>query len=193
MLCISFSFLVAFFLLSFYNKHISKEFLFLVLSFINNFSCDIPLDVYELFITFAAKYFVMTIKILSAKNFAIKLKATIQASGRLGFTAETATVLDLKSGKFAKFAKDDENNDLYLIIINEGSEDAFSVRESSGYFYVPTKVMFDALGFDYENGNIMFDLVRQPSLDNDLQGQVYRMKQRTLKYRKEKKDDITEP
>ena len=165
----------------------------MILNFINNFSYDIFLDVYELFITFAAKYLVMTIKILSAKNFAIKLKATIQASGRLGFTAETATALDLKSGKFAKFAKDDENNDLYLIIINEGSEDAFSVRESSGYFYVPTKVMFDALGFDYENGNIMFDLVRQPSLDNDLQGQVYRMKQRTLKYRKEKKDDITEP
>ena len=80
----------------------------------------------------------MTIKILSAKNFATKLKATIQASGRLGFTAETATALDLKSGKFAKFAKDDENDELYLIIINEGSEDAFSVRESSGYFYVPT-------------------------------------------------------
>ena len=171
----------------------SKGFLLLALSFINNFSCDIPLDVYELFCTFAAKYFVMTIKILSAKNFATKLKATIQASGRLGFTAETATALDLKSGKFAKFAKDDENDELYLIIINEGSEDAFSVRESSGYFYVPTKVMFDTLGFDYENGNIMFDLVRQPSLDNDLQGQVYRMKQRTIKYKKEKKDDITEP
>ena len=146
-----------------------------------------------MFCTFAAKYFVMTIKILSAKNFATKLKATIQASGRLGFTAETATALDLKSGKFAKFAKDDENDELYLIIINEGSEDAFSVRESSGYFYVPTKVMFDTLGFDYENGNIMFDLVRQPSLDNDLQGQVYRMKQRTIKYKKDKKDDITEP
>ena len=51
----------------------------------------------------------MTIKILSAKNFAIKLKATIQASGRLVFEVETATVLGLKSGKFAKFAQDDKN------------------------------------------------------------------------------------
>ena len=135
----------------------------------------------------------MTITILSAKQFATKLKATIQASGRLGFTSETATALGLASGKFAKFAKDDENNALYLIIINEGSEDAFSIRESSGYYYVPTKVMFDTLGFNYENGNIMFDLVRKPSLDDDLQGQVYRMKQRTIKYKKEKKDDITEP
>ena len=133
----------------------------------------------------------MAIKVLSAKQFATKLKATIQASGRLGFTAETATALGFESGKFAKFAKDDENGNLYLIIINEGSEDAFEIRLSSGYYYISTKVMFDTLGYNYENGNIMFDLVRQPSLDDDLQGQVYFMKQRTNKYRKEK-NDITE-
>ena len=134
----------------------------------------------------------MAITVLSAKQFATKLKATIQASGRLGFTAETATVLGLESGKFAKFAKDDENDSLYLIIINERSEDAFEIRLTSGYYYVPTKVMFDALGFNYENGNIMFDLVRKSSLDDDLQGQVYFMKQRPIK-NKEKKDDIDIP
>ena len=134
----------------------------------------------------------MAITILSAKQFATKLKATIQASGRLGFTAETATALGLESGKFAKFAKDDENDSLYLIIINESNEDAFEIRVSSGYYYVPTKVMFDTLGFNYENGNIMFDLVRQPSLDDDLQGQVYFMKQRQIK-NKDKKNDIEVP
>ena len=134
----------------------------------------------------------MAITILSAKQFATKLKATIQASGRLGFTAETATALGLESGKFAKFAKDDEKESLYLIIINESNEDAFEIRVSSGYYYVPTKVMFDTLGFNYENGNIMFDLVRQPSLDDDLQGQVYYMKQRPIK-NKDKKNDIEVP
>ena len=134
----------------------------------------------------------MAITVVSAKQFATKLKATIQASGRLGFTAETATVLGLESGKFAKFAKDDEKESLYLIIINESNEDAFEIRVSSGYYYVPTKVMFDTLGFNYENGNIMFDLVRQPSLDDDLQGQVYFMKQRQIK-NKDKKNDIEVP
>ena len=134
----------------------------------------------------------MAITVLSAKQFATKLKATIQASGRLGFTAETATVLGLESGKFAKFAKDDENDSLYLVIINEPNEDAFEIRVSSGYYYVPTKVMFDTLGFNYENGNIMFDLVRQPSYDDDLQGQVYYMKQRPIK-NKDKKNDIEVP
>ena len=135
----------------------------------------------------------MSITILSAKQFATKLKATIQASGRLGFTAETATALGFESGKFAKFAKDDENGSLYLIMINERSEDAFEIRVSSGYYYVPTKVMFDTLGFNYENGNIMFDLVRQPSLDDDLQGQVYFMNQRQIKNREKKNDIISDP
>lgn len=136
------------------------------------------------------KNFDMAITIISAKQFATKLKATIQASGRLGFTEDTAKILDLQSGKFAKFAQDDENGVLYLIIINEGSEDAFSIRESSGYFYVPAKQMFDMLGFDYENNNIMFDLIRQSSLDSDLTGQVYLMKQRTNKRKGKKNEEV---
>ena len=151
------------------------------------------MDEKRLFCIFAAKFQIMAINILSAKQFSTKLKATIQASGRLGFTSETANALDFKSKKYAKFAKDDEKDLLYLIIINEESEDAFSIRESSGYFYVPTKVMFDTLGFNYENGNIMFDLVRQPSLDNDLQGQVFYMKQRVIKSKEKKNDTIIEP
>lgn len=135
----------------------------------------------------------MAIKVISAKQFAIKLKATIQASGRLGFTEETAKALDLASGKYAKFAQDDENGILYLIIINEASEDAFPIKLSSGYYYVPTRQLFDALAYDYENNNIMFDLVRQSSLDADLMGHVYYMKPRINK-RKDKKDEtIIEP
>ena len=72
----------------------------------------------------------MAFEILSAKKFAVKLKATIQASGRLGFTAETASVLDLETGKFAKFAKDTDNGSLYLIIIDKGSKDASSTQKS---------------------------------------------------------------
>ena len=131
----------------------------------------------------------MTITILSARKFATTLKATIHKSGRLGFPSDTATALDLNAEKFAKFAQDDENGSLYLIIIGEGSEDAFPVRENSGYFFVATKVMFDTLGFNYENGDIIFDLIRRPSLDEALQGQVYFMKQRPIK-NKEKKNDI---
>ena len=135
----------------------------------------------------------MSIRILNAKQFTTKLKATIQFSGRLGFTEETANVLDLSVGKFARFAQDDEKNTLYLIIIDKASEDAFQIRLSSGYYYVPTKMMFDMLGFDYEHNTIMFDLIRQPSLDADLMGQAYLMKQRINKRKDKANEDITIP
>lgn len=135
----------------------------------------------------------MSIRILNAKQFTTKLKATIQFSGRLGFTEETANVLDLSVGKFARFAQDDEKNTLYLIIIDKASEDAFQIRLSSGYYYVPTKMMFDMLGFDYEHNTIMFDLIRQPSLDADLMGQAYLMKQRVNKRKDKANEDIAIP
>ena len=135
----------------------------------------------------------MAIRIINAKQFSTKLKATIQFSGRLGFTEETANVLDLSVGKFARFAQDDEKNTLYLIIIDEASEDAFQIRLSSGYYYVQTKMMFDMLGFDYEHNTIMFDLIRQPSLDADLMGQAYLMKQRINKRKDKANEDIAIP
>ena len=133
----------------------------------------------------------MGISIISAKQFATKMKVTIQSSGRLGFTDETAKALNLASGKHAKFAQDDERGALYLIIIDIPNEDAFPIKVSSGYYYVPSKQLFDLLGYNYENNNIMFDLVRQTTLDEDLQGQVFFMKQRTNR-RKDKKNDIDE-
>ena len=135
----------------------------------------------------------MAIRIINAKQFTTKLKATIQFSGRLGFTEETANALDLSVGKFARFAQDDEKNTLYLIIIDKASEDAFQIRSSSGYYYVPTKMMFDMLGFDYEHNTIMFDLIRQPSLDADLMGQAYLMKQRVNKRKDKANEDIAIP
>lgn len=130
----------------------------------------------------------MAIQIISAKRFATKLKATIQRTGRLGFTEETARYMNLADGKFAKFAQDNENGTLYLIIIDKRNEDSFDIRSSSGYYFVPAKMMFDSLGVDYEKNVVMFDLVRKPSLDEALEGQVFLMKSRTAK-RKDKKDE----
>ena len=132
----------------------------------------------------------MAIHIICAKNFATKLKATIQRSGRLGFTEETARYMNLADEKFAKFAQDDENGTLYLIIIDKRNEDSFDIRSSSGYYFVPAKMMFDSLGMDYEQNVIMFDLVRKPSLDETLEGQVFLMKTRISKRKETKNEEI---
>ena len=132
----------------------------------------------------------MSITIISAKRFATKLKATIQRSGRLGFTEETARYMNLADEKFAKFAQDDESGTLYLIIIDKSNEDSFDIRSSSGYYFVPAKMMFDSLGMDYEQNVIMFDLVRKPSLDETLEGQVFLMKTRISKRKETKNEEI---
>ena len=98
----------------------------------------------------------MALNIISAKQFATKLKVTIQSSGRLGFTDDTAKSLDLSLGKYAKFAQDDEKGILYLVVLDSADEDAFPIRESGGYFYVPTKQMFDMFSKNLIFNKIVF-------------------------------------
>ena len=134
----------------------------------------------------------MAIKILSAKEFNVKLKATIQAYGRLGFTEPTAKFLKLSPYKYAIFANDEETNNLYLAISENESEDSFEIKSTSGYYYVPAKMLFDVLGLDYINNVIMFDLVRVSSLDEETGGETYKMNKRENKRKSKENENITE-
>ncbi|MFI3293202.1 MAG: hypothetical protein SNG27_06395 [Rikenellaceae bacterium] len=111
----------------------------------------------------------MALKILSVKEYSVKLKATIHASGRLGFTEATAKELNLNSASAIAFAQDDEDeNLLYLINTTIENEDAFKVMKAGVYFSVGTKPLFDRLGFDYKNNNISFDMVREKNEEIDI-------------------------
>ena len=119
------------------------------------------------------------INVLSAQQYGKKLKATIQSTGKLGFTEPTAEEFGLDKPCWMKVANDDEVDGLlYLILIREEDPDAFQVCKSGEYYYLPTKYLFDALGYDYQNKKIMFDIVRVSELDSVLGGLVYRMKRR---------------
>lgn len=120
------------------------------------------------------------IKEIDIKSFNVKLKATIQATGRLGFTNETKEVLNLSEETYIKFARDDEGEkDFYMTLVREPNDNAFKVMKSGIYYYLSTQLMFDALGINYREKNIMFDLVRRADLDILLNGTVYRMCMRT--------------
>lgn len=127
------------------------------------------------------------ITIVKSRDFNVKLKATIHSSGRLGFTADTASSLHLSASSFVKFARDDEDEKaLYLILVKESDEDTFKVTKSGLYYYLPTSLMFESFGFDFRKYNIMFDMIRMADLDELLEGQVYKLNKRIL-MRKEKK------
>jgi hypothetical protein len=115
-------------------------------------------------------------RIIDITQFNKKLKATIQKTGRMGFTSETVEALKLDDNTYAKFAQDDDRADvLYLIILRGEDANAFKVVKSGEYFYVPTKLMFDAMGYDYRSGFISFDLARMSNLDEEAGGEVYKM------------------
>ncbi len=144
------------------------------------------------FCKFASKFKkaqTMALQTLSAKRYQTKLKATIQNSGRLGFTDKTAKELQLQKGSRVRFLIDEDKKDFFLAISNEGDEDAFDVRESGTYLYVSTKLLFDEYEFDYKKKNIMFDLVRRPMLDDEAGGIVYKMNIRELPRREKGVED----
>ena len=106
------------------------------------------------------------LKILSAKEFNVNLKCTIHASGKLGFTEATASVLKLSEDSGIKFAQDDKG-ELYLINSQSMDDDSFKVNKAGNYYYVNGKVLFDQLGYDYRNYNIIFDMVNVSELGNN--------------------------
>lgn len=130
-------------------------------------------------------------KILSIKDYSGKLRASVQMSGRFGFSEETAKVLQLQDRMAIKFAQDDDET-LYCAFPNSDDADAFRVRRSGRYYYVPTDVLFSSLGIDYKKYNILFSLVRDADKDEELGGKAYRMEMlpKTLRKKEEEKDDV---
>lgn len=127
-------------------------------------------------------------KFYSAKDYSTKLKVTIQATGKLGFTAGTASALHLTPDSHVKLAGDETGTALlYLVVCPDTDEDGFKVDFTSGYYSLPTTVLFNELGIDYESYTFMYDLTREASLDEEAGGVVYKMKERKNK-RKEKKE-----
>lgn len=133
----------------------------------------------------------MALKVYSAKQYSIKLKCTIQNTGKLGFTSGTAKVLQLKPDSCIKIASDEDHiNAMYLIVCDKPDEDGFKVDYVSGYYSLPTTVLFNELGIDYKNYTIMFDLTRDTSLDQEAEGVVYKMTKRVNEKKKKEVDMI---
>lgn len=128
----------------------------------------------------------MGLNIINAKDFNIKLKATIQASGRLGFSEETANVLDLANNRYVVLAFDDEDhNTMYICPTDKDLPFAFRVNKAGKYYYVCATALFDSIGEDYKNQTVIFDMTRYPDGDSVIGGTVYKMVKRIIKRKKE--------
>lgn len=119
-------------------------------------------------------------KFLSSKEYNAKLRITVQSSGRLSFTNETARILNMAGVKKIRMAQDDDDPQmLFFIIPQNPDDDCYDVKTSGRYYYVATRNLFNSLGLTYKRdsrkGGLCYDLVRDSSLDGDGEGTVYRM------------------
>lgn len=112
-------------------------------------------------ITSKTKY--MKLKVIKAEESGRKIKATVHASGKLGFSAEAIRYLNIKESKSIEFAINEEDPDdlnLYGFIYQDKQEGAFNINKAGLYYYVNTKTLFDNLGVNYKNKTIIYDLVK---------------------------------
>jgi hypothetical protein len=129
----------------------------------------------------------MIAKRFNAKEFTVRLKATIQATGKLGFTQDTIDQLRLTSECSVFLAPDDENKKvMYMGVLRERMEDAFPVLSSGKYFYLNTTNLFKALKLDFEHKVYMFDLSRFEEGDDAMEAECYKM---DLRWKERTNDD----
>ena len=129
----------------------------------------------------------MIAKRFNAKEFTVRLKATNQATGKLGFTQDTIDQLRLTSECSVFLAPDDENKKvMYMGVLRERMEDAFPVLSSGKYFYLNTTNLFKALKLDFEHKVYMFDLSRFEEGDEAMEAECYKM---DLRWKERTNDD----
>ena len=128
-------------------------------------------------------------KRFDAKIFTVRLKATIQSTGKLGFTADTMEQLKLTPECSIFLAPDDENKKvMYMGVAREKREGAFPVLSSGKYVYLNTRQLFDTLKIDYSNYVNFYDLSRYEEGDEVMEGECYKMALRNRLRTSEDKD-----
>ncbi|MCR5533118.1 MAG: hypothetical protein K6F10_04480 [Paludibacteraceae bacterium] len=128
-------------------------------------------------------------KRFDAKKYTVRLKATIQSTGKLGFTADTMNQLKLTPDCSIYLAPDDENKKImYMGVARERKAEAFPVLSSGKYLYLNTRQLFDTLKIDYTNYVNIYDLARYEEGDETMESECYKMTLRNRLRTSEDKD-----
>jgi len=125
------------------------------------------------------------LKFLDAKEFEANLKCTIQSNGKLNFSAAAINILELSNHKSVKFAMNEDakvGDELYILIQDSITNDAFKINKAGNYYYLNAKALFDSFGMDYKAHSIIFDIVKtEDTIDGYPLYKLNRRKGRTRK------------
>lgn len=113
----------------------------------------------------------INLKFIEIDTNPIKPKATVHASGRLGFNIEAINFMELATKKNFKVAVSDEGEfeirNLYLIEDKESAGTA-KVSKAGDYYYLNVGTLFEDLAIDYTNFTIIFDIKKELYEGNDM-------------------------
>lgn len=92
------------------------------------------------------------------------VKATIQSTGKLGFSEGAKKKLCLDKGGYLVIAtneEDDKDENLYAWIENDANGGGFKINKAGEYYNVNTKSLFDKLKIDYRNRELLviYDII----------------------------------
>lgn len=97
-----------------------------------------------------------------------KPKATIHSSGKLGFNADAASLMNFKKAPSFIVARQKGNTAPRLFKLVEARDEddhqVCRVAKAGNYYYLNIRAVFDEVGFDYRNQKIAFDISREDDI-----------------------------
>jgi len=135
----------------------------------------------------------MKINFIKPSTLDRNVKATLQRSGKIGFTAEAATKLKLSTDKslmIGNNAEDKNDQNLYVVINDPKEDDAYQILKAGAYFYINTKPLFKKLRWDYETYSYSFEITEEFDGENTFYKFKTTKKERDKNEKKDDTDDI---
>lgn len=126
------------------------------------------------------------INFFDASTFDRNIKCTIHKSGKIGFSNAAIKRLNIDKMYGVKIGTNEENREdenLYLVCIEDEDKSAFKFIKAGAYYYINAKPLLDEIKIDYRNTKVtlIYDII-----DVDIDGEkMYKLIKREVKRRKE--------
>ena len=89
------------------------------------------------------------------------IKATVHKTGKLGFSSGASKYMGLDNISFFNIGlnkSDEEDNNLYMVPIENESDKSFKLVKAGDYYYVFIKNILRELKIDYKNESVIYDI-----------------------------------
>ncbi len=97
-------------------------------------------------------------KLIDADRLSRIAKATVQQTGRLGFSRQAAKMLKLGPGNMSILLFEGEGRNLFLVVVPEHDRRGFYLKQIGEYYYISTRVYFQEKNVDFTSNVVDFEI-----------------------------------